>query len=706
LWGTLAGAAVIAAGAGLVWLQGQREIASHLEQADEWNAIRQTEAVLKAGPRPADWPVRGFVPASVLQSAVENLKDAEVEIPIGKADGGHVDGFVHFVIRSAKFTPEDVQFGVVLETDVSYRPDRDTPWWSGATAAVEVRGAFLPSAEKTRGDGVTVTQFRIVPESLALAAGVENLNVWVIAGLARALAAEEAGIRFHDALVFEVPGLVPFADLDPSVDSTSFQPFGGVETKDSGTHITVRMKGTPKRLQTVLDHWLVTKSGVWEFGGKPVAAPDKEEMPAPEAVEARRTGLTAKLQPFQRDDALVEVTVPIKTVTDFVDALVAGTPRKLDVSTSGTTGNITDAIVVHNDKVLGNVGLEVRPRGDNFGHGSIDVATQPAQWDPKVGFVVPLSLHAHADVALDVHVRTGIGGGVGSSVDLSADGDVPHAVFQAVVESRAVPQGSAIVLQPKLPCVPMVLNVHPGLAALAPVPWIQVDPVGLQFEREIGGMKIAPAVLVDSLPLFSKLPSRADPTPAKLTNAAVYFPKPYLVMTFAPDSVGPGQADITLKAKAELRLRGEAETEAEKNARHQLRDAMKDAAPGADCKTLTGLKIVGAGTTILDIYQELGYIGESLKRHIEVAKDILKAATDLDPRNTPENLIKLADGLGKAGSEDAKHVWDLVTHPPEPEVKIGGTPVKATPVGPQVGPKGSGFTITPVGPVPSSWLPF
>ena len=128
---------VIAIGAGALWLRGEHIVASHLAQTDEWNAIRQSEAVLKVGLQPTDWPVRGFVPAAVLQSVVETLKDAEVDVPLGDAKDEHVDGFVHFVVQSVKLVPEDLRFGVVLATEVSYRPDRERPWWGGATANVE-----------------------------------------------------------------------------------------------------------------------------------------------------------------------------------------------------------------------------------------------------------------------------------------------------------------------------------------------------------------------------------------------------------------------------------------------------------------------------------------------------------------------------------------------------------------------------------------
>src|SRR5215218_9302070 len=112
----------------------------------------------------------------------------------------------------------------------------------------------------------------------------------------------------------------------------------------------------------------------------------------------------------------------------------------------------------------------------------------------------------------------------------------------------------------------MTLDVHPGAPAIAEN-WVKVDPVGFRLEREIGGMKIAPAVLIDSLPLISKLPSRvAAESAAELTKARVSFPRPYLVMTFAPESASMGETDVTVRATVQLAVRATGETDAEKSA--------------------------------------------------------------------------------------------------------------------------------------------
>ena len=72
----------------VVWITTAYGITSEIAQTDDWNGIRLSEAVLKEGDKPSDWPIRTFVPASVLQSAAGTLKDAEISLPLGDAKAG------------------------------------------------------------------------------------------------------------------------------------------------------------------------------------------------------------------------------------------------------------------------------------------------------------------------------------------------------------------------------------------------------------------------------------------------------------------------------------------------------------------------------------------------------------------------------------------------------------------------------------------
>ena len=667
-----------------VWLYGQHNLASSLAQADEWAAIQQTNAILQSGPKVSDWPTRGFIPASTLQSAAIALQGAEIAVPVGQVREGHVDGFVHLAIQSVSITPGDAYIRVRLSGSAKYASDRNAPWWRAATARVNIDAIVLPNSPTREGD-ILISNFRIVPDSITLAAGFDNFDIRVIWGFERVLVADEVVLRLRDALVLPAPSLSPSFDLDTSVNSTSFQPFGGVETPDSGTNITVVMKRPPKTLKVTFDQWLLTHSGVWLLGGKQVLPIAGGPPPSASEISSQLEALKGKLAPFQQTDFAIELTIPGKVLTDFVDGLMQPSPLNVAVTTSQTKGNVTDAIVIHNDKVLGNVGLEVRPKGDGFAKGGIVVAPGNSSWSAQSGITLPLSLKAAADVTLDVHLATGIGGGIGNTVDLKGGADVPHLLVHAPFEQRTVPNGTAIMLQPAIPRTPVVLQVYPGAAPAISENWVVVSPIGFELDREIGGMKISPAVLIDGLPIISKLPTATGtdghPLPPDPLKTAVYFQRPFLSTVLSPAGISMDDTGVTVRATAVLSTREAAETDAEKASRSDLRQALKDANPEVTCKNMTAFKIVGGQTTLVDLYKEYVYIGQSLKNHAEVATDILKTLTDLDPKNTPENLIKLADAAGNAVNYDAQHLWDTITHPPTASASAGGVTATAGPGG-------------------------
>lgn len=680
---TISWIVVFAIAAGAIWIYSRHVLASNLALADEWAAIQQTKAVLQNGSKTSDWPLRGFVPASTLQSAAAAIKGAEIEIPIGKAIDDHVDGFVNVTVQSANIIAEDASLRVRLSASARYISDRTTPWWANATARINVDALLMPDSQLEQ-NGILINNFRIVPDSVSLAPGFENFDIRIIWGFGKLLAADELLLRLKAALLLPIPAITPAFELDASVNSTSFQPFGGVEVENSGTNITIAMKRAPEKPKITFDQWLLTRSGVWLLGGKKVTPGAAGSLPSPSVVLEEMEKLKGTLAAFQKTDSLVELTIPAEALTDFIDAVMKP-PMSLSVTTGQTKGNITDAIAIHNDKVLGNVGLEVRPKGDNFASGSVTLNPGKASWSTQSGLAIPLSLKASADVTLDIHLATGIGGGIGNTIGLKSGADVPKLLVQASFEQTKISLGEAILLRPTIPCTPMALQVYPGAAPAISENWIIVSPVGFELDREIGGMKISPAVLVDGLPIISGLPTAlgADgkPLPPDPHKTTLRFQSPFLSTVLAPAGVSLDDAGVTVRATAKLSTRGEAETEAEKNTRNNLRQALKDASPETECKNMTGLKLVGGQATFVDLYKEFVYIGQALKNQEKVGAAVLNTLTDLDPKNTPENLKKLADAVGTAVTYDAKHLWDTVTNPPTASASVGGVTVTAGPTG-------------------------
>lgn len=677
---------------GGVWLYGRHILATDLAAVEEWRSLDQTQATVAAGGSPGDWEARGFVPSSLLRSAAASLAETKIILPNGKLIDGRVDGYFRLNVKSADVTLDDAKISAKLKVDAKYEPDRENPWWGAAIATVVVDAVLLPR-DSIENNGLHITRLAVVPNSIALEAGFANINLFNIGayGLASAIGRDETLLRFKDQIAFiEIPSISPKIELDPSIDSSSWQNFGG----EGGTNIAVRLKRDSHKLNVQFDRFLTLRGGLWLLGGKdvrPIEEPN--DRPTGDQIEERRARIVAQMERFARADDLVELTLSGKILTDFVDKLLSPSPLQISVSTNGTTGTITEALILHSDKILGDVGLLVKPNGDNFAHADLTVNPGKSTWSEK-GLSLPLSLSASAVIDLDLHVNPGIGGGIGTDVSLSGGAEATGLTARAAFEQRTTPQGSAIILQPEVPCTPAAVRAYPGPKIVKD--FIQIDALGLELDREIGGNAIEPAILVDGLPIVLKIGDdrTVGPNPNKVL---VQFPQPFLALTLSPAGVSMTDKSVSVKASASITLRDLPQTEAEMAKRVELKKAMKDGASKVDCKTLTGLKIVGGAATIVDLYKELLYVGQTLKNHEKVAESALKALTDIDPRNTPENLIKFADAAATAVVTDLKHVFDTIAHPPEATAKIGGAEIKAGPVGPTVQDKGGRNSVGPGG---------
>jgi hypothetical protein len=314
---------------------------------------------------------------------------------------------------------------------------------------------------------------------------------------------------------------------------------------------------------------------------------------------------------------------------------------------------------------------------------------KPAKWSVK-GLTIETNVEAAASVKLDLHLATGVGGGMGNNVTLQADGKTELSL-EATLVKKELPEGTAIVLQPAVPCAPIVVQAHQGAAPPFTGTWFVMSPLGLELDREIGGMKVSPAVLADGLPTIIEAPAAKDETGKPLARdphkTVITFHRPFWSITLSPNDVMVNELGFVLHSAPAFSLRDEKESEAEKQKRNSLRRALAENAPHKDCKSLTGLKLLGGDVKISDLYKEIQYVAESLKAHTEVAQTVLKALTDLDPRNTPENLVKASNAMVAAAGKDFQHALDGVKsglqaagnivqqqteHPGRPPDPVGG----------------------------------
>jgi hypothetical protein len=207
-------------------------------------------------------------------------------------------------------------------------------------------------------------------------------------------------------------------------------------------------------------------------------------------VASQRASINERLKAFAVDERSIELDVSGAILSEYAKQIIEPLPGMVDVRTSKTSGIITNADILHNDKVLGNVGLEVRLDGDDFGTGTLTVSPQSPNWSHS-GLSLVTALAAKASVKLDLHLGTGIDGGIGTKVSLNADGGttVP---LSASIEKKSLAQGRAIIIQPTVPCSPARISVHPGASPPFTEAWMTVSPVGLEFDVELGGMRIIP----------------------------------------------------------------------------------------------------------------------------------------------------------------------------------------------------------------------
>jgi hypothetical protein len=379
----------VAAFFGVYWVSREQVAASRLAAADELLAIQESAAALGEGSAPTDWPTRGFIPSSVLQSAISALSGSQILIPIGKPVNNHVDGYVRVTISSAELMPNDFKIGVRISGNAAYEPDNKNPWWSNANIDTTIDAILLPAAE-SNDSGVITTEFRLVPDSISTTIGWRFFSLRTF-GFAAAVTADAGLLNWGDRLVVPITALAVPIKLDPNLDSSSTQPFGG----GGATNVTMKMQRPKFSTKISFDHWLSTSSGIWLLGGQNKTAPYPQISQVD--LDKLRSDLAGQLKSFQSADGLVKVAVSGKELTTFLDTILAPPPLTIHIGTEKTSGTILNADVWHNDKILGNFGLRVLPKGEDFGTGTIEITPGHSTWSQD-GLSLPVSITADASM--------------------------------------------------------------------------------------------------------------------------------------------------------------------------------------------------------------------------------------------------------------------------------------------------------------------
>jgi hypothetical protein len=258
---------------------------------------------------------------------------------------------------------------------------------------------------------------------------------------------------------------------------------------------------------------------------------------------------------------------------------------------------------------------------------------------------------------------------------------------------------SALILKPQIGCTKAVLDIHPGKNIVAD--WVVISPIGLRVFQGMGGQKVSPGYLLDSLPQVIALPKEKDTSGTPISRlpskAVVTFKHPYVQAQFSPRPTIMDGEGVTLQAGLDISARDTAESDSEKTIRSQVRKSIAEDIPSGNCDTSNEIWVTGGDIQILNVTKEVKYIVDSAKRKIKIAESAWKAAGDLT-KGKPEELLKLPEQAFADHVEDIKHGLDVLRNPPT--VPIPNAPSVTLP--------GGGPTITPTVPTiptPSQPIP-
>ncbi|AYG66126.1 hypothetical protein CCGE531_09090 [Rhizobium sp. CCGE531] len=588
--------------------------ASHLAEEAEKRAVAAEMAVGEEGSTPKEWPLRVFLSTSAVSKYASTLKGAKVVFPVGKNDGtGHVDGYVEASIVDVSLVPDDARLRLRLVTDVSYLADKENPWWASATAKATIEALALPQGAAADENGKHGTRFQIIPDSIRVQVGWFD---WGAKEVAARLVANLTTIGLGDQLSFLIDPLPFNPEVDLSKPSISEKGLGG----GGSTQIATTIHRDPVSLGAKIDQWLITRSGVWLLGGKPPATPVAN---LPGSLDAQRALLAGKLGPFVTSDTELVVAIDKSVIVGFAEKIL-GDAIEVSAATQNTNGNITNAQL--KDDTLGTYGVVARPTADPFGTVLAVVKKRQVAWT-KDGLSIDADVTAKADVKVNVHFDTGIGGGIGKDVDLHADAEAPlHATGK--LQEVTVGAVKAVTFQPVLDCAPLTLELQGAPDTAITDIYFQTSPAHLQVVNAIGGGALAPALLVSDLPEILPTGDRiaADGSIVEKDpdRTIVVFPSKYLSVSFSTQGSATSEDGVTVKANVSVTRRDDPPTQKDTDSARKLRADLKDAVPKLECSKEVKVTLDVGGIRVLDIMRVAAAVQRELKAQQQIAEHVWK----------------------------------------------------------------------------------
>jgi hypothetical protein len=636
----------------VVWGTSVRSATIPVEFAGQAEAIAYSDQLLSAGSTPQAWETRVFLPVATLQSLAEALKEMEYVSKQGKQySDGRFDGA--FVVRVDTITIKNdrSQLRPQVEATIRYEPDRETPWWSGATAKISLDAEFLPVA----GIGETPVRLKIVPVSIIVSAGWNpfafSTNKFISEALARQVLQ-----AFADKLYVQVPPLAANLDISIKIDNREHSKFD----KEGGYDLVTRLNGPTVKSKVSAAYPLVTSTGIWVMGGltpafsAPPALPESQAAAATE-LQHRKDALALRLRPFETQADQVEVRISNRPIMELIGQ-IAGPPAnpniyQISLSTENAAGVIANANVLK-DNTLGDIGVTLTPQHAQFASGNVMLGIGSVGWAEGKGLSANVDVKANVSAAVHYHISTGkVGGGVGN--DTTIEGSTAGSIsLTASIAKVSTPAGDAIILQPTAACSRIAIDVYSG-AALVNAGWIKIGRLGVRVKRNVGGGQQAPIRIMDSLPRVYPLVERKDKEqPKQPPREFVRFAHSGIELAWSIKDVAVEKDGMKVAAAVSLKPSDAEPGYVTPAANDRLKDALQQATPSVLCVDDQQLALLVDGIEIGPNNEIVKFVDAMIGAGVRVGEQTLKEADKL--RKTP--LKSLTDAPGNVRREGGKAV--------------------------------------------------
>jgi hypothetical protein len=550
-----------------------------------------------------------------------------------------------------------------LSVTASYVPDRVDHWWSKARVALTIDAQFMPAVQTDPATGKTDVKLLVVPTSIRPSLSWNPIEIFSAGHVVSEIVAAGVLLKYGEELALVAPAIKSPLKIEAKVDSKSHSDFD----KGGGYDLQVKLDGPTFERLVVADVPLVTSQGIWMLGQSGRPLPKPVTLPSgpselQKTVDQLRLSVAEKLKPFDRTDGIAEVRVSNRQILDMANEIKQpwkDGKNKINISSANANGTIASAFLLK-DNLLGDVGLTVTPRVQDFVRGEVNFQPPQLGWVPGTGLSSTVAASAKVTASGHTHLSTGaVGGGIGKDIDLIGETSIALPV-SLKLEKRVTASGTAVVLQPQLSCTRIEIDVNPSTREdIIKEAWIALKPFGVRVKRNVGGGQQAPSILLDSLPSTYVFGEKADDGKPKKDS---YFRYKELQVSWAIDDVQVQSDGLSMRARATVEPKLTEVSEINKR-RDALKEALLKSAPNVPCEPEDAYTLllldnqveIGSNNEVVilikKIFKEGKHVAEETKKEIEkLAKTPFQSVAD-----APDNIIR--EG-GKGLENVAKGIED------------------------------------------------